>query len=204
MYLTNLIEDLLDFERNDSGKVNLDLKEVSINDLVTRVAETGAPQISDNISLVLDLNPACRKVFCDPVRIRQMLTNLLDNAVKYSPGGGEIHIRTATSSDEIWVSVSDTGIGMNPSEMQGIFERFSQLESGYQRRSGGLGIGLSLIRELIELHGGQIWVESEKGKGSEFTFSLPFASPPPIPPAARRRRLNQTPPRRIPGTAGRF
>ena len=179
LYLTNLIEDLLDFDRIESGKVNLELKEISVNDLIAHVAETGALQISDNISLVLDLNPACRKVFCDSVRIRQVLTNLLDNAVEYSPGGGEIHIRTAANQDEVWVSVSDTGIDMNSVEMKGIFERFSQLESGYQRRSGGLGIGLSLIRELVELHGGRIWAESEKGRGSEFTFSLPCVSPAP-------------------------
>jgi PAS domain S-box-containing protein len=179
LYLTNLIEDLLDFDRIESGKVNLEQKEISVNDLVTHIAETGAPQISDNISLVLDLNPACRKVFCDPVRIRQVLTNLLDNAVKYSPGGGEIRIRTAANQDEVLVSVSDTGIGMNSAEMHGIFERFNQLESGYQRRSGGLGIGLSLIRELVELHGGRIWAESEKERGSEFTFSLPWVSPAP-------------------------
>ena len=80
--------------------------------------------------------PSCGTLSCDPTRISQVLINLLDNAVKYSPGGGAIHIRTDARPDEIWVSVKDNGLGMSPEELEVIFERFRQLESGYMRRSG--------------------------------------------------------------------
>jgi CheY-like chemotaxis protein len=125
-----------------------------------------------NISLDL----SCGTIECDPTRIRQVLTNLIDNAVKYSPDGGTISIKTQKYPDEVWVSVEDTGIGMHPDELEVIFERFHQLESGHKRSTGGLGIGLSLIRDLLEPHGGHIWAESEKGKGSIFTFALPSTS----------------------------
>ncbi|MEE9241375.1 MAG: PAS domain S-box protein, partial [bacterium] len=176
-YLAKLIEDLLDFDRIESGNVKLDKEDVSINDLVKNVVEARAPQLTEGHSLEIHLNPSCGTLSCDPTRISQVLINLLDNAVKYSPGGGAIHIRTDARPDEIWISIKDNGLGMSPEELEVIFERFRQLESGYMRRSGGLGIGLSLIRELVGLHDGRIWVESEKGKGSIFTFALPRALP---------------------------
>ena len=106
-----------------------------------------------------------------------MFSNLLDNAVKYSPKGGTLRLRTESHPAEVWISVQDEGIGMSPEEVQVIFDRFRQLESGFRRRSGGLGIGLNLVHKLLELHGGRIWVESEKGRGSTFTFALPLDSP---------------------------
>ncbi|MEE8111028.1 MAG: PAS domain S-box protein [bacterium] len=176
-YLAKLIEDLLDFDRIESGNVKLEVEDISINDLVKNVVEARAPQLTEGHSLEIHLNPSCGTLSCDPTRISQVLINLLDNAVKYSPGGGAIHIRTDARPNEIWISVKDNGLGMSPEELKVIFERFRQLESGYMRRSGGLGIGLSLIRELLGLHGGRIWVESEKGKGAIFTFALPRALP---------------------------
>lgn len=173
LYLSNLIEDILDIERIENGKIALEVRQVDINNLVKKVAESWHPQLSDKCSLALELDTESGNISCDAVRVRQILTNLLDNANKYSPEGGEFKIRTHSYHDEIWISVEDHGIGMSPNEMQGIFERFNQLESGYKRRSGGLGIGLSLIRELVEMHGGRIWAESEEGQGSTFLFALP-------------------------------
>ena len=172
-YLTSLIEDILDFDRIESGKVKLEIEKTPINDLVKNVVETQMSQLTEGHSMELHLDPACGTVHCDPTRINQVVINLLDNAVKYSPDGGTIHVHTLSKGEEIWVSVGDNGLGISPDEKESIFERFHQLESGYQRRSGGLGIGLSLIRQLVQLHGGRIWVESEMGEGSVFTFALP-------------------------------
>jgi CheY-like chemotaxis protein len=99
--------------------------------------------------------------------------NLIDNAVKFSPDGGHIGVRTERHPDEVHVCVRDNGIGIDPEEIGQIFDRFSQIESGYKRSSGGLGIGLSFVRELLELQSGRIWVDSEGGSGSAFTFALP-------------------------------
>ena len=172
-YLTSLIEDILDFDRIESGNVKLEMETTPINELVTKLVETQTPQLTEGHSMELHLDPSCGTVLCDPTRINQVIINLLDNAVKYSPNGGTIHVRTLYKGGEIWVSVDDNGLGIAPHEIDSIFERFHQLESGYQRRSGGLGIGLSLIRQLVQLHNGRIWVESEIDKGSIFTFALP-------------------------------
>ncbi|MEE9239940.1 MAG: PAS domain S-box protein, partial [bacterium] len=172
-YLTRLIEDLLDFERIEAGKVKLNLEETSIANLVNEAVVSLESRLPEGFTVELDLSSFDEVVLCDPTRIRQVLTNMLDNAVKYSPDGGTIRVRTLMHPEEVRVSVQDHGLGMDQEEMESIFDRFHQLESGYKRRAGGLGIGLSLIRQLLELHGGHIWVESEKNKGSTFTFSLP-------------------------------
>jgi signal transduction histidine kinase len=174
-YLTRLIEDLLDFDRIEARKVRLDLASVVINDLVESFVNHRRSDLPGSFGLEWELDPACGEIMCDTTRINQVLTNLFDNAVKYSPDGGSIRVRTRAQPAEVWISVEDEGIGLNPDEQMRIFERFQQLESGYTRRSGGLGIGLSLVRVLLELHGGDIWVESEKGKGSTFVFALPGA-----------------------------
>ncbi len=122
----------------------------------------------------LEIDPSCGAVLCDSTRISQILNNLIDNAIKYSPSGGAIEVRTQAENDEIRVSVSDEGMGVGPEEEEAIFERFQQLESGYTRRAGGLGIGLALARKLIEMHGGRIWVESEKERGSTFSLAIPI------------------------------
>ena len=171
-YLARLIEDLLDFDRIEAGKVRLDLTQVAINDLVGSIANHRIPDLPEGFALECDLDPTCGKLTCDTMRINQVLTNLLDNAVKYSPDGGTIRIRTRAYPTEVRVSIEDQGMGLTPKEQENIFERFKQLESGYTRRASGLGIGLSLVRMLLDLHGGRIWVESEKDKGSTFTFAL--------------------------------
>lgn len=172
-YLAHLIEDLLDLDRIEVGGVRLDLQEIPLNRLVASTVETQLSQLPKGFSLECTLDPACGAVVCDPTRIRQVLQNLLDNAVKYSPGGGTVRIRTWLEPGEVRVSVQDDGMGIAPEHQRVIFERFRQLESGHRRRAGGLGIGLSLTQRLLALHGGRIWVESRVGGGSTFTFALP-------------------------------
>ncbi|MDP6278077.1 MAG: ATP-binding protein [Nitrospinota bacterium] len=172
-YLTRLIEELLDLDRIDEGKVRLEMENISINDLVSEVAAAWQLRLPDEFSLRCELDFSGGPVFCDPTWIRQILTNLMENAVKYSHRGGLLTIRTEAKSEELWVSVQDEGMGIDPVDKEVIFDRFRQLESGYRRSAGGLGIGLNLVQKLVELHGGRVWVESKKDVGSVFTFSLP-------------------------------
>ncbi len=172
-YLLVMIEEILDLDRIEAGKTRLKLEPIVINDLTTEVVDSWRARIPAGFSLTSELDPACGIIQCDTTRISQILNNLIDNAVKYSPEGGAICIRTHAEADEVHVSVRDEGMGIAPVAQKTIFERFHQLESGYTRRAGGLGIGLAIVRNLIEMHGGHIRVDSGEGAGSTFTFALP-------------------------------
>ena len=109
----------------------------------------------------------------DERKIKQILLNLLSNAVKFTPEGGRIGINAQQSNGAVEISVSDTGVGIAPEDQPKIFEEFRQVGSDYAHKSEGTGLGLTLAKKFVELHGGRIWVESEVGKGSTFTFTLP-------------------------------
>ncbi len=173
-YLTRLIEDLLDIDRIELGKIRLDLQTTSINEIVASMVELRLVQLPRGYSIECALNPDCGDVICDPSRIGQVIMNLIDNAVKFSPDGGPMRIHTEAHGDEVRISVSDEGIGISPDLHESIFDRFEQIEGGLRRKTGGLGIGLSLVKQLLSLHGGRIWVESEVGKGSTFIFAVPL------------------------------
>ena len=172
-YLLTMIEEILDLDRIEAGKVTLKLEAIAINDLTGAVVDSWHARLPEEFSMSLERDPTCDIVHCDSTRVGQVLNNLIDNAIKYSPEGGAICVRTLSSPGEIQISVHDEGMGMKPEELETIFDRFHQLESGYTRRAGGLGIGLALARNLLEMHGGRIWVESGEGKGSTFTLALP-------------------------------
>jgi signal transduction histidine kinase/ActR/RegA family two-component response regulator len=172
-YITRLFDDLLDLDRIETGKVRLDMQETSINDLIGEIVDGRKAQFPAGYKLKSSFDPGCGLVTCDPLRINQILTNLIDNAIKYSPEGGVIRITTEAALGEARVTVEDKGIGMTPEETNVIFERFSQLESGMMRRGGGLG--LNIVKRLVEYHDGRIMVKSEKGKGSAFSFALPMS-----------------------------
>ena len=110
----------------------------------------------------------------DERKIKQILVNLLSNAVKFTPEGGQIKVEATLGDSAVIVSVTDTGIGIAPQDQEVIFEEFRQVGSNYAQKREGTGLGLSLTRRFVELHGGKIWVESEPGKGSTFTFTLPM------------------------------
>ncbi|MFP6870088.1 MAG: ATP-binding protein, partial [Nitrospinota bacterium] len=174
-YLTRLIEDLLDIDRIEARKINLELKEVSLNKIVESAVELRFVQLPKEFSIELALDPKCGTMMLDSTRISQVLLNLLDNAVKFSPGEGKIWIRTEVHESETWTIVQDEGIGIGieAGMTEAIFERFLQVEEGHRRVTGGLGLGLSLARDLISPHNGRIWAKSEPGKGSTFIFALP-------------------------------
>ena len=109
----------------------------------------------------------------DERKIKQILLNLLSNAVKFTPEGGRISVKAMPADGSVEISVTDTGIGIAPEDQEAIFEEFRQVGSDYARKREGTGLGLTLTKKFVEMHGGKIWVKSEVGKGSTFTFTLP-------------------------------
>src|SRR5262249_9328586 len=110
----------------------------------------------------------------DERKVKQILVNLLTNVVKFTPEGGQIKVEASLGDSAVIISVTDTGIGIAPQDQEAIFEEFRQASGNYARKREGTGLGLTLTRKFVELHGGKIWVESELGKGSIFTFTLPI------------------------------
>ena len=112
----------------------------------------------------------------DERKVKQVLVNLLSNAVKFTPEGGRIKVEARLGDSAVIISVTDTGIGIAPEDQEAIFEEFRQVGSNYAQKREGTGLGLSLTRKFVEMHGGKIWVESELGKGITFTFTLPISA----------------------------
>ena len=131
----------------------------------------------NGVQVELTLAPDVDLVEGDERRIRQIVFNLLSNAVKFTPSGGRVDVSATRVNGEVLVAVSDTGPGIAPADQGRIFEEFQQAKAGNGERPEGTGLGLALSRSLVELHGGRIWVESELGRGSTFTFTIPVGSP---------------------------
>lgn len=170
--LNRMIGDLLFIDGIDAGRMSFNLRTVNLNDVVTLVARNIRPIVAAH-ELVLDLDPDLLPTMGDFDRLAQALTNLLGNAVKYSPDGGAITVTTANRQQSVVVSVRDEGIGIAAKDLDRIFDRFERVETGIAGRVAGTGLGLSIVREIVLLHGGDISVESEPGKGACFSISLP-------------------------------
>jgi signal transduction histidine kinase len=149
-------------------------------DLAELVRDTieahGAEAEQHHIALASDLPGAGVEVWADRSRVRQVLQNLIHNAVKYTPTGGHVAVRVAATPDGARVDVTDDGIGIPPAEQERLFEKFYRTRAG-QRQSGGTGLGLAIARSLVELHGGAIWCDSDGTSGSTFSFTLPRQPP---------------------------
>jgi signal transduction histidine kinase/CheY-like chemotaxis protein len=174
--MTHLLEDLLDVSRVTRNKIELRRERVALRRVIDDAIETTQPLIQaqrHTLSVELPTEPVV--VYGDPTRLTQVLANLLNNAAKYTDPGGRIALQAHVDGDEVDIRVSDTGIGIEPAQLSRVFEMFSQLEPALERSRGGLGIGLSLSRGLVELHGGRLEAHSEgAGRGSTFTVSLPI------------------------------
>jgi PAS domain S-box-containing protein len=179
-HMVRLLDDLLDVSRIIYGKLALRKQAVELSKIVREAVETVRSLIDETgQDLSIELPSAPIHLLADPTRLAQVIGNLLNNAAKYTPAGGHIWLRAEQRGDEVMVRVKDDGIGIAPEVLPRIFEIFSQAEPALQRARGGLGVGLSLVRGLVELHGGRIEARSEgPGKGSEFTVYLPLATPP--------------------------
>jgi len=175
--LTNLVNDLLDISRIEQGRVELLRRPISMLKLVTQVEDLVRPKVLEKSQIWRTIVPAdLPKVYGDPDRLTQILTNLVSNAYKYTPIGGRITVQAYVREGMMRVAVVDTGIGIAPENQKKIFERFYRVEGDpavYEVSGTGLGLAISL--SLIQMHEGSIWLESELGQGSIFTFSVPLA-----------------------------
>jgi signal transduction histidine kinase/HAMP domain-containing protein len=176
--LLALIDDLLDLARMDRGSLSLDRRPVNLPDVVQRSIET-VRMMAEGRSVAIIQAPLPAQmvpVRADPLRLQQVLWNLLANAIKFSRRHGRVVVRVEREPERYVISVEDDGIGIPASELPHVFERFRQVDGSPTRQHAGMGIGLALARSLVELHGGAIWAESIVGKGSRFTFALPIRS----------------------------
>jgi PAS domain S-box-containing protein len=189
-----LIEDLLDMSRITSGKVLLDIQTVAPALFIDAAIETVRPAAeAKNIRLERDYDPAAGMIAADPARLQQVIWNLLSNAIKFTPRDGLVRIGLRPAGANVEISVSDTGAGIAPEFITHVFERFRQGDASTTRQHGGLGLGLSIVKHLIEQHGGTVRVASEGEQcGSCFTVELPAATPQLI--AARPDRARYSPP----------
>jgi len=172
--LSALIDDLLDVSRLEAGALPMDRQPVSVARLLRRAVERAKAR-SERHELLSRVAPGLPPVEADPRRIEQVLRNLLDNAVKYSPEGGRITVSAALADGFVRVSVSDQGIGIPPEEQSRVFERFYRGGGAARTSSRGAGLGLSICKGIVEAHGGRIWLESCTGQGTTFHFSLRVA-----------------------------
>jgi PAS domain S-box-containing protein len=173
--LTMLVNDLLDLSRIESGRVALAPKEMRAVDATHQVVIAMEGRANEKgLTLAADIPADLPKVFADPDRVIQILTNLVGNAVNYTPAGGKIDVSARAFGDEVHISVHDTGIGISKEDQEKLFARFFRAEDPIVQEAPGTGLGLSITRSLVEMHGGRLWVESELGVGSTFTFTLPI------------------------------
>jgi PAS domain S-box-containing protein len=198
-HLSRLVDDLLDVSRITTGKITLQREPVDLHDVVARAIEAAKPLIdARGHKLTVQLKESPIVVKGDDTRLTQVVLNLLNNAAKYTPDGGHITLAVARTEELATIVVSDTGIGMTPDVLPTVFDLFAQGHRALDRAAGGLGIGLTLVKRLVQMHGGEVLAKSAgPNQGSEFTVQLPLATtsartarssaePPPKPSATRR------------------
>jgi signal transduction histidine kinase len=193
--LLDLINRLLDFSKLEAGQMRLVVGRLDISALVDKLTKAATPLAQQRgIELVVDCDPQLQPFGADEEKIDTIISNLLSNAIKFTPGGGSIRIETHSADDRAWVSITDTGIGIDESQRERVFQRFVQVDGSSSREFSGTGLGLSLVKGLVELHGGEIHLKSELGKGSRFWFDLPLR---PVPetndsgPAVERKKIGR-------------
>ncbi len=175
-HLLSLINDVLDLSKVEAGQVELEVHPFSLREALERgVVMVRERATEDGVRVAFAADPEVDVVDGDERRIKQVIFNLLSNAVKFTPAGGEVDVSATRVNGEVRVSVADTGPGIAPEDRERIFEEFQQSETGVGQREG-TGLGLALSKRFVELHGGRIWLESELGRGSTFTFALPARS----------------------------
>jgi len=173
-HLLSLINDILDLSKVEAGRMELELTQfdlpMAIDNALTLIRERASRH---GIRLHHSVDDRLGELTGDERKIKQILLNLLSNAVKFTPEGGRVDVDVVSADGVVEISVRDTGIGIAPQDQETIFEEFRQVGTDYAQKREGTGLGLTLTRKFVELHGGKIWVESELGKGSTFTFTLP-------------------------------
>lgn len=177
-HLLNMINSILDLSKIEAGKLELQYEDIPLEETINEVLNTimGA-SLKKDVSIHTHIHEDIPHLTADKVKFKQIMFNLLSNAVKFTPENGRITVNAKLTNQHVQIAVSDTGIGIKPEDMDKLFEPFRQVDGSYARRYEGTGLGLALTKRLVELHGGKIWVKSEYGKGSTFTFTLPLKPP---------------------------
>ena len=197
-----LINDLLDVSRIVTGKMRLDIAPLKLGQVIETAVEASRPAAeAKGIRLSVSLDPAAETLSGDEERLQQVVWNLLSNAIKFAPKGGSVEVKLERVNSCVEIDVADNGKGIKPEFLPHVFDRFRQEDSGVSRQQGGLGLGLAIVRQIVELHGGTVRAASEGlGKGATFTVTLPFASARAVSPiesydkAAGERLTPQNPP----------
>jgi two-component system OmpR family sensor kinase len=174
-HMSQIVNDLLFLSKADMGEIHLQKQHIDLTQLVTEVhAQARMIAIAKEITVRMSADSNV-VVIGDRLRLRQLLLNLVDNGIKYTPEGGEMVISLASNDSQVKLRVLDNGIGISPEDQLHIFDRFFRVDKARSREAGGSGLGLSICKWIIDAHGGEISVESEPGKGSTFTVTLPVA-----------------------------
>ena len=177
MLLSRLVNDLQDLALAEAGQLHLECQPVSLGDVARALVEVLSPFASTrDISLVAHLPDDLPLVQADPHRVRQVLRNLLNNALDFTPQGGQVTVTAQPDGKWMSVQVRDTGPGITPAHLPYVFERFYRADPSRTRATGGAGLGLAIVKQLVEAHGGRVWVESTPGAGATFGFTLTLAS----------------------------
>jgi signal transduction histidine kinase len=180
--LDRLMDDLLDLGRVIQGKIRLRTRRVSLSEVVRTAVEGSRPLVDERgHELTVTLPPTPVLLDADPARLTQVVSNLLNNAARYTDPGGRIWLTVSREAGEVVLSVRDTGCGIPPDVLPRLFDLFAQADRPRERASDGLGIGLALVKRLVELHDGRVEARSDgPGKGSEFVVALPESSDPDV------------------------
>jgi signal transduction histidine kinase len=174
--LAKLVDDLRELSLAEGGQLRLDLAPTSVSDIVEQVADSAGPAaLSRGIEIQVEIEPNTPLLLADPIRLQQALNNLVSNAIRHTSNGGMINLECRRVGDKLLVMVGDTGEGIAEEDQPYVFDRFYRSDKSRARRSGGTGLGLAIVKQLIEAHGGEVWVESEAGRGSRFYVTLPLS-----------------------------
>jgi signal transduction histidine kinase len=176
MLLNRLVDDLQELALVEAGQLPLERRPVDVGETARLAVETIRPQVEAcGLELTLDLPADLPPVAADPHRVGQVLRNLFNNAMEFTPSGGQISLTARLNGSWVCLEVSDSGPGVAPEQLPFVFERFYRADPSRARATGGAGLGLAIVKQLVEAHGGRVWAENGSGTGSVFGFTLPVA-----------------------------
>jgi|GEM_PF-5765879 len=172
---SRLIDNLLDLAKLEEGKILARRSLISIPDIAKRVVDSLIMQANiKGVILETDIQPDIQKIYASEDQVTQVFTNLLDNAIKYTPASGKVFLKIISEDHGVKSIITDTGVGIKQEDLEKLFKRFARTEDVLERKAKGTGLGLAITKEILDSHGGRICVESQRGKGSTFTFILPY------------------------------